>query len=77
MELSITSWRRKNSVYYVKYFKIFSSIEVEHILVETLLTGVGQQLTVNKQKFFSNIKDLIDFYHVQNIYSNYKLARLG
>ena len=50
---------------------------MEHILVETLLTGVGQQLTVNKQKFFSNIKDLIDFYHVQNIYSNYKLARLG
>ena len=49
--------------------------KVEHILVETILTGVGQQFTVNKKKFFNNLKDLLDYYHIQNIYSNYKLAR--
>ena len=29
--------------------------KVEHILVETILTGVGQQFTVNKKKFFNNL----------------------
>ena len=49
--------------------------QVEHILVETLLTGVGQQVTVNKQKLFNSLKELLEYYHVQYIYSSYKLAR--
>ena len=51
-------------------------MQVEHILVESLLTGVGQQVTVNKEKYFCSLKDLLDFYHVQNIYHTYKLDRL-
>ena len=49
--------------------------QVEHILVETLRTGIGQQVTVNKQKLFNNLKDLLDYYHDQHIYSSYKLVR--
>ena len=49
---------------------------VEHILVESVLTNIGQQVTVNKQKYFSNLKDLLDFYHIENIYQNYKLCTI-
>ena len=38
-------------------------------MVESVLTGVGQQVTVNKEKYFSGMKDLLDFYHT------YKLDR--
>ena len=48
---------------------------MEHFLVETILTGVGHKVTINKQRFFNNLKDLLDYYHIQNIYSSYKLAR--
>ena len=43
--------------------------------MESVLSGVGQQVTVNKEKYFSGMKDLLDFYHVQNIYHTYKLDR--
>ena len=49
---------------------------VEHILVESVLTNIGQQVTVNNEKFFSNLKDLLDFYHIENIYQNHKLCTI-
>ena len=49
---------------------------VQHILVESLLTNTGQQLTVNKLKYFSSLKDLLDFYHVESIYGHFKLSSI-
>ena len=50
--------------------------KVQHILVESLLTNTGQQLTVNKLNYFSSLKDLLDFYHVESIYGHYKLSSI-
>ena len=49
---------------------------VQHILVESLLTSTGQQLTVNKLNYFSSLKDLLDFYHMESIYGHYKLSSI-
>ena len=50
--------------------------KVQHILVESILTNTGQQLTVNKLNYFSSLKDLLDFYHVESIYGHYKLSSI-
>ena len=45
---------------------------VQHILVQTTLTGTGTALTVNRTHYFNTLKDLLDFYHVENIYGCHK-----
>ena len=50
--------------------------KVQHILVESLLTNTGQRVTVNKLNYFSSLKDLLDFYHVESIYGHYKLSTI-
>ena len=46
--------------------------KVRHILVQTALTGTGTALTVNRTQYFNTLKDLLDFYHVENIYGCHK-----
>ena len=46
--------------------------KVQHILVQTALTGTGTALTVNRNQYFNTLKELLDFYHVQNIYGCHK-----
>ena len=46
--------------------------KVQHILVQAALTGTGTALTVNRNQYFNTLKELLDFYHVQNIYGCHK-----
>ena len=47
---------------------------VQHILVQTALTGTGTALTVNRNQYFNTLKELLDFYHVENIYGSHKVG---
>ena len=50
---------------------------IQHILIETVLTGTGVQLTLSdKQKHFDSLKDLLDFYHVKKIFGLYTLRNI-
>merc|ERR1719369_1704891 len=52
--------------------------KVQHILIDTVLTGTGYKVTLNTPdtKYFPNLKALLDNYHVEELYNNYKLGSI-
>ena len=52
--------------------------KVQHILIDTVLTGTGYKVTLNPldSKYFPNLKALLDNYHMEELYSNYKLGSI-